>query len=211
VTRPPDFDELVDEVGTPAERERLRRVHELLVASGPPPDLSPTLAAAPDAAAVEDEEPDVSWLPRRRLGAGAVLAFGLAAAAFGAGWLFGNNTSDEPSASPPTAPARVVSLRGSDDGTSGAIIRLGRRDAGGNWPMVVTVRGLEHLTQGDYYTLALAEKGKPVVTCGTFNTSGKGATTVRMVAAYDLDSFDGWVITRYDAESHRDTVVMEEI
>ena len=209
MTRPPDFDDLVDEVETPEERERLRRVHDLLVASGPPPELSPVLATAPDAPPEEDEEPDVAWLPRRRLGAGAVLAFGLAAAAFGAGYLFG--TSDEPSASPPTTPAQVVSLRGSDDGTSGAIIRLGRRDAGGNWPMVVTVRGLEHLTQGDYYTLALTKKGKPTVTCGTFNTAGKGVTTVRMVAAYELDDFEGWVITRYDADSHRDTVVMEEI
>jgi hypothetical protein len=211
VTRPPDFDEFLDGIETPEERERLRRVHELLIASGPPPELSATLATAPDALPPEEEEPDVSWLPRRRLGAGAVLAFGLAAAAFGTGYLFGSNASDEPSASPPAAPARVVSLRSSDDGTSGAIIRLGRRDASGNWPMVVTVRGLAHLTKGNYYTLALTEKGKSVVTCGTFNTAGKGATTVRMVAAYDLDEYDGWVITRYDSQTHRDTVVMEEI
>lgn len=211
MTRPPDFDELVEGVETPEERERLRRVHDLLVAAGPPPELAPSLATPRDAPPPAEEEPDVSWLPRRRLRAGAVLAFGLAAAAFGTGYLFGNNASDEPSASPPTAPARVVSLRGSDDGTSGAIVRLGRRDASGNWPMTVTVRGLAHLTHGDYYTLALIEKGKPVVTCGTFNTAAKGATTVRMVAAYDLDEYEGWVITRYDSETHRDTVVMEEI
>jgi hypothetical protein len=210
VTRPPDFDDLIEGVETPEERERLRRVHDLLVAAGPPPELSATLASAPDAPAPA-EESDVSWLPRRRLRAGAVLAFGLAAAAFGTGYLFGNNASDEPSASAPTAPARVVSLRGSDDGTSGAIIRLGRRDASGNWPMTVTVRGLAHLGHGDYYALALTEKGKPVVTCGTFNTAVKGATTVRMVAAYDLEEYESWVITRYDAETHRDTVVMEEI
>ena len=40
----PDFDELVggDDLPGP-ERERLQRVHELLVAAGPPPELPPEL------------------------------------------------------------------------------------------------------------------------------------------------------------------------
>ena len=36
----PDFDELVGTDLDPAERERLERVHELLVAAGPPPDAA---------------------------------------------------------------------------------------------------------------------------------------------------------------------------
>ena len=45
MSRPPDFDELVGNVEEPDERERLRRVHELLVEAGPPPDLSPALSS----------------------------------------------------------------------------------------------------------------------------------------------------------------------
>ena len=35
----PDFDELVGTDLEPGERARLERVHELLIAAGPPPDL----------------------------------------------------------------------------------------------------------------------------------------------------------------------------
>ena len=36
----PDFDDLVGTDLDPAERARLERVHDLLMAAGPPPDLS---------------------------------------------------------------------------------------------------------------------------------------------------------------------------
>ena len=42
----PDFDELVGEL-EPEEEARLRHVHELLVAAGPPPELPPALLEAP--------------------------------------------------------------------------------------------------------------------------------------------------------------------
>lgn len=211
MTRPPDFDDIVEGVESEDEREQLRRVHELLAATPPPPELSPILVTAPVAPA-EDEEPDTSWLPPRRLGAAVLVGAALAAAAFGAGYITGEGGSgDSPSAAPADEPAQVVSLRPSDqNNTAGASIRLGRRGTDGNWPMVVTVRGLEHLGQGDYYTLALTKKGKPTVTCGTFNVLPDGATTIRMVAAYDLKGFDGWAITRYDNASHSERVVMTE-
>ena len=41
------FDELVGGVEDPVERERLRRVHELLLAVEPPPAAAPPLRAAP--------------------------------------------------------------------------------------------------------------------------------------------------------------------
>jgi anti-sigma-K factor RskA len=210
VTRPPDFDEIVEGVESAEERERLRRVHELLAATPPPPELSPVLVTSPVAPA--DEEPDTSWLPPRRLGAAVLVGAALAAAAFGAGYIAGEGGSDDtPSAAPADEPTQVVSLRPSDqNNTAGASIRLGRRGADGNLPMVVTVRGLEHLSQGDYYTLVLTKKGRPTVTCGTFNVRSQGATTIRMVAAYDLKGFDGWAITRYDNATHNDRVVMTE-
>ena len=45
--------------------------------------------------------------------------------------------------------------------------------------------------------------GEARVTCGTFNVSGR-QTTVRMVAAYNLKSFDGWVVMLWDAQKRED-------
>lgn len=212
MTRTPDFDDLVEGVESPEERERLLRVHELLASTPPPPELSPVLAASPGAPPAEDEEPDTSWLPPRRLGTALLVGAALAAASFGVGYIAGDTGSESrPTAAPEAPPTRVISLRPADqNNTSGASVMLGRRGADGNWPMVVTVRGLDHLARGDYYTLALTKKGKPVVTCGTFNVSPQGTTTIRMVAAYDLRGFDGWAITRYDNASHRDTILLTE-
>jgi Anti-sigma-K factor rskA len=212
VSRPPDFDEIVEGVESPEEREQLRRVHELLAVTPPPPELSPVLATSPDAPAVE-EESDTSWLPPRRLGAALLVGAALAVGAFGVGYITGEGGSeDAPSAAPPDEPAtQVISLRPSDqNNTAGASISLASKGADGNWSMVVTVRGLKHLSQGDYYTLALTKKGKPTVTCGTFNVLPEGATTIRMVAAYDLSGFDGWAITHYDDATHAERVVMTE-
>lgn len=210
--KPPDLDELLEGIEDPRERDRLRRMHDLLVATGPPPELSPALAGAPAAPAADEEEPDTSWMPPRRLGAALLIGAGLLGAAFGVGYIAGQDGSDSrPAAAPPEQPASVVALRPSDqNNTAGASIRLGRKRADGNLPMVVTVRGLDHLAGGDYYTLALTRKGKPIVTCGTFNVAAAGTTTIRMIAAYDLDNFDGWAITRYDQQSHNDKVVMTE-
>ena len=45
--RPPDFDDVVGEDLSPGEQERLRGVHDLLVAAGPPPEVSPELETVP--------------------------------------------------------------------------------------------------------------------------------------------------------------------
>ncbi len=47
MTPTPDFDELVEGLDDERERARLHRVHDLLLAAGPPPELSPALAASP--------------------------------------------------------------------------------------------------------------------------------------------------------------------
>ena len=46
MSRDPDFDELVPDAEE-GERERLRRVHDMLVAAGPPPELTPQMEAGP--------------------------------------------------------------------------------------------------------------------------------------------------------------------
>jgi hypothetical protein len=210
VTRPPDFDDLVDGVDEPDERERLQRVHELLVQAGPPPELSPALASIeppvqPEAAA--EDERDLSWLPRRRLGTALVFVGAVLAATFGLGYLAGGSGSgDSGGETAGIQIARTAPLSGT--GGASGVVNVGRDDGDGNWPMILTVRGLAPLTGGDYYTLALSKKGKPIVTCGTFNVADRGQRTVRMSAAYDLKGFDGWVVTRWDAETHSDTPVL---
>jgi hypothetical protein len=168
----------------------------------PAAELSLALAAARRACR-RDEEPDTSWMPPRRLGAVLLVGAGLAAAAFGIGYVAGQGGSDSrPAAAPPEQTTSVVALRPSDqNNTSGASIRLGRKRTDGNWPMIVTVRGLDHLVRGDYYALVLTRNGTPAVTCGTFNVAQEGTTSFRMIAAYDLDRFDGWAITEWDAQT----------
>src|SRR5207245_1293825 len=60
VTKVPEFDELIGADAPAEERERLRRVHELLVAAGPPAELPPSLETVPE------PEPQVTLLPQRR-------------------------------------------------------------------------------------------------------------------------------------------------
>jgi hypothetical protein len=199
----PDFRDLVDEIDDPDERARLERVHGLLVEAGPPPELSPALASLPDAAPAPDER-DLSWLPRRRLGTALVLGFAVLVAAFAAGYLAGGSPAPDESGFDVN---RAVALSGAGD--SSAVVSVGARDENGNWPMIVTVQGLERLGGGDYYTLALTKEGKPVVTCGTFNVGGGEQATIRMTAAYDLKGYDGWVILHYDAKTHGDTTVLK--
>jgi hypothetical protein len=196
--RPPEFDDLVEGVEDAKELDRLRRVHELLVEAGPPPDLSPALAAAP----VPAEKRWWPWGSPRRVAAAFALAGALLAATFGAGYVAGESGSDEDQ----LAIRDTISLR-SESGASG-VVRLGYKGPDGNWPMLVTVEGLEPLRGGDYYTLALTKKGKPIVTCGTFNVADRRPKTITMSAAYNLEGFDGWVVLHYDAETHDDTPVL---
>jgi hypothetical protein len=205
--KPPEFDELVGGVERAEERERLRRVHELLVEAGPPPELSPALTSIslPVDEPLEDER-DFSWLPRRRLGAALVLVGAVLAATFGLGYLAGGADSEGDRVVRGVSITRSAALTGSGGATG--VVNVGRRDADGNWPMILTVRGLAPLPEGDYYVLALSKGGKPTVTCGTFNVRGRGRLTLRMVAAYDLRGFDGWVVTRYDAKTHDQTPVL---
>jgi hypothetical protein len=208
VSRSPDFDELVNGVEEPDERERLRRVHELLVEAGPPPELSPALATAAPRVETEtsaEDERDFSWLPKRRLGAALVLVGAVLAGTFGLGYLVGGSES-EGGKTAGIQISRTAPLTGA--GEASGVVNVGRRDADGNWRMILTVRGLAPLSGGDYYTLALAKRGKPVVTCGTFNVADRTQRTLRMSAAYDLKGFDGWVVTRWDAKTHRDTPVL---
>jgi hypothetical protein len=200
VTRRPSFDELVEGIEDPEERARLPRVHELLVETEAPPELSPSLATPPPASAR-----DLPWQRPRRVRPRFVLVGAVIVTAFFIGFLAGS--SDSPNQGPASGMTviRTVELEG--EGRAGGAIGVGAADETGNWPMVVSVWGLEHAIDGDYYTLKLTRDGEPTVTCGTFNVSGR-RTTVRMVAAYNLESFDGWVIMFWDAQTREDQPIL---
>jgi len=174
----PDFDALVGADVDPAERERLRRVHDLLVAAGPPPVLPARLESSRVRA----------FPPRRALAL--LLAAALAVAAFGAGWLARGDDGFEVRAA---VPMRGTAAEPDASGT----IRLGYPDDLGNWEMLVTVRGLHALPKDGYYVLLLTKRGKAIATCGSFKVAGPRETTVRLGASYRLENFDGWVVRPY--------------
>jgi hypothetical protein len=188
------FEELVggDDL-TPEEEARLRRVHDLLVQAGPPPDLTPALEE-PAAPHVADEP--VPFLLQRRRGLAAVLALAAALAAFAGGYAFGHSKA-KPSA---FAIQRVVPMHGSAQAIG--VIKVGRRDAVGNWPMLVEVSGLPtQSNRGAYYELWLTRKGQPIAPCGSFRVNGK-TTRVRLTVPYRLTGFDGWVVTEQPPQDH---------
>jgi hypothetical protein len=194
----PEFHDLVGNDLEPGERERLERVHDMLIAAGPPPELPQELAAPPR------PEGKLVELARRRLRTGLVLAAAIVIAAFAVGYLLG--ARGEGSSSDSFTAAKTAVLGKSPDRL--AVVRIGQVDEDGNRPMVVSVDGLDHLSDGDYYTLFMTRNGKPIVTCGTFNVNDKGVTTVRLSVAYDLDRFDGLMLAKYSAKQHENTPLL---
>jgi anti-sigma-K factor RskA len=181
MTDRPRFEDLVGDVGDlePAERARLQRVHDLLLAAGPPPELPPRLAEPP-------QRPRAQVIPfdrRRWRTAGLAVAAALLLT-FGAGWLIGGHRSG-------LHAQRTVAMSG-DHGAHASLVVL-RMDEAGNWPMKMTVTGLPTLGRGRTYTLWLTRGGKLESPCGTFAV-GKGTTTVRLNAPYRLKEYSGWVV-----------------
>jgi hypothetical protein len=191
----PDFDELVGTDVDPAERERLLRAHELLIAAGPLPELPPSLAepGGPQAEVI------TPFFNRRRNATLAVLAAAIAAAAFGIGYLTGDRGGTT------FAARKTVVMHGTAGAPAGAIasIGLGKKDPAGNWQMLVRVSNLKKLPPGGYYTLWLTRKGRPVAPCGSFLVRGEKTTEVRFTVAYKLKGYDGWVVTE-QARGHRE-------
>jgi len=186
------FDDMVDRADlAPGEEARLRRVHELLVQAGPPPDLPPSLERPPTAPADADLV-QFPLLPRRRATLAAVAAAALVILAFGGGYLVGHEKAKPTS----FATKRVVPMHG---GNALALLRLAPKDAAGNWPMQLEVNNLP--TQPDpraYYELWLTRNGKPIAPCGSFRVNAR-TTTIRLSVPYDFRRFDGWVVTRQGA------------
>ena len=187
-----EFNDIVDTEGlSPEETDRLRRVHELLVEAGPPADLPPALEQPADPTE-EAKVIDFPLMPPRRWAVAAVAAAAVAAIALGGGYLLGHDHAK----TTPFATQHVVPMEGRG---SLAVLRIGKHDKAGNWPMELLVSGLP--TQKDpqaYYELWLTRNGKPVAPCGSFRVNPKN-TTVRLSVPYSFSRFDGWVVTAQPA------------
>ena len=173
-----EFSDWVDVDGlTSAERARLERVHALLVAAGPPPELT---------AAIEQPPAQVIQFPvwrRRPMVAAFAAAVALVAAAFGGGYVVGNDNGMQVT--------QVMSLQGQPNEL--ASLRVGTPDAVGNSPMILTVKGLPKLEHG-YYELFTIRDGKPGYPCGGFKMVG-ATTKVQLTVPYELKPGTKLVIT----------------
>jgi hypothetical protein len=174
-----DFNDWVDVDGlTPAERERLERVHALLVAAGPPPELTAAIARPPA---------QVIQFPvrRRPLVAALAAAVAVAGAAFGGGYMVGNDNGGMKA-------VQVMSLQGQPNEL--ASLRIAAPDAVGNSTMILTVRGLPQLGHG-YYELFTWRHGKPGYPCGGFKMLNNGTAKVQLTVPYELKPGTKLVVT----------------
>jgi hypothetical protein len=186
----PDFDELVGSDVDALERDRLRRVHDALVAAGPPPELVGRLTTPP---AVGDRVVPLAARRRRVLLVG--LAAALALAVFAGGVAVGDRRAT------PT-PVEVVSMTGTPlASNASASLDLFAVDSAGNWPMRLSVSGLAPSANGRPYELWLTRHGKVVALCGSFVPRSDGTTVVPMNAPYRLTEYDGWVIVREGSQT----------
>jgi hypothetical protein len=170
--RQPDFDELVGGDLDPGERARLERVHELLIAAGPPPE--------PVAEPIE-------LRPRRRWAVVAIAA-ALALSTFALGAALVDGSSGR-------SVDFVESMRGTaaapDASASLVVFEV---DDAGNWPMELTVRRLPPAADGRPYALWLTRNGKLDAPCGGFVTNADGSASVPLNAPYRFDESVGWVV-----------------
>jgi len=183
---PPNFDDVIgDDVGR-EERERLRRVHELLVTAGPPPELAPEIERGPTLAMT------LGGRSRRRVTRRAALIAAAAVVllvAFLAGYITGNNGSPS---------GRLLSLSGTAEAPRAeAKLRIEPADAAGNWPMTIAARGLPKLPPKGYYEVFLVRDGAIYAPCGGFVVpGGETAVSVELNAPYRFEKGDTWVVTK---------------
>jgi hypothetical protein len=177
------------------ERERLRRMHELLLTVDAPAEVPEALREAPplDAPRAPVVRP-ARRRPRLTLRpAFALTAAAVAALAFGSGYLVGDRDVE---------PVAVIEMKGVGpvrDATGS--IELLPDDESGNWPMRVVVRGLPpSANRDDYYELWLTKGGKLAESCGRFSVH-EGVTTVTLSVPYRLRAFDEWVVTRHGSDA----------
>lgn len=196
---PPDFDELVGADVEAADRERLQRVHALLVQAGPPPELSPPIEAGPTLAMTTGRRRPRS-VRRRVLLLAAALS--ILALAFLAGYIAGNGGNG--------ATGTVLQLTGTPAAPQAfASLQLEPADSAGNWPMKLSVKGLPKLGDDMVYEVYLLRDGRPYAPCGTFKVAaGPAVTVVQLNAPYHVEHGNRWIVTRQRSASEKPGVVV---
>jgi hypothetical protein len=182
--RGPDFETIVGSDLGPAERDRLLRVHEALIAAGPPPEAAASVSAPSTAEPIRL----LPAAPRRRHGALVALAAALAVLVFGVGAVVGN-AWDEPGTFDTVTMTGTPAAEGAK-----ASVELFDLDSAGNWPMEIRVSGLAPAPSGRPFELWLTRGGETVALCGSFLVASDGSAVVPMNAPYKLTDFDGWVV-----------------
>jgi hypothetical protein len=185
VSRGPDFDDLVGDVDG-LEAERLRRVHDLLVTAGPPPELTPQMEAGPTLAMTLGRRGRRPVQRRVALLAAAIVVL---LVAFLAGYIAANDR---------TASGHLLRLQGTAAAPGAqASLRIQEVDPSGNWPMELAALGLPKLPAKTYYEVFLVRDGKIDAPCGSFKVrSATDSVSVHLNAPYRLDEGDSWVVTR---------------
>jgi hypothetical protein len=186
----PDFEHLVDPTDlSPEDEARLRRVHSMLIESGPPQELPASIGRAP---ATPGGKIVALSARRRRPVTALLIAAAVAAACFGGGYLLANQAQSTKGA---IHIVRVVPMQGVQN--SEAALRVGSADGNGNWPIQLTVNGLKPLQDDSrYYLMVVQGNGKRPIFCGSFEVSSKGATTVTFNVAYKITDGTKWIVTK---------------
>ena len=176
-----DFRDLVGDDLSQEERAKLEGVDRLLRSvPAPPSEVPGSLDRAVDRIGTERRQ----WTPRR-LAAAVALGVTLAALFFGVGrWTTGGE---------PHYRASIQMKPAASNPRASGLIKLGDREANGNWKLRLQVDGLPELGGDGYYVLWLAKDGKYAATCGTFKV--RGETTIDMTVSYRLSEYDAWVIS----------------
>jgi hypothetical protein len=175
----PDFYEIVGDEDSDDDLESLRHVHDLLVSADPPPPIAEHRARAPRVTAL---------IPRRRVVAALSFATAVSVAiGLALGYTIGHGSGFQ---SQFTRPMHGIGAASA----ASALINIGSEGEAGNRTLEMTVRSLPALPRGGWYELYLTKKGKPVLPCGTFQTTKSGNAHVNMNLPGDLTEY-GWNIT----------------
>ena len=176
-----DFDDIVGSDPLGGERERLRQVHELLVQAGPPPEVSPQLAAGPTLRMTLGQR--MRKRPRAMLLLAAAIAVAVALAVV-------------------LSPGRgkglaAFELRGTSQAPNAQAVLEVLPPSEGNWPMRFQVSGLPAVSSPSHYVVYLVRRGRIVGPCGSFTVSNPSSElTLTLSTPYRIEPKDTWIVTR---------------
>ena len=186
--RTPDFSELIGEDVSVEERARLEQMHQMIVDSGPLPELPLALQNAPAVEDPHDSSVAFSFLPRRG-GRILTLAAGFALLCLIVGYVIGNHRSGF-TTDFTVAMARDARGAAGQRRAQGGQDRLGRQLAAR-----APGRGPQAAAEGRLVHALPHEEQEAAVSCGTFRVHERDDDRAHERALQLQGSFDGWVVS----------------